>query len=1135
MSLIGEHPEVAKTDGTSAVLSLAELSRRLREVEPAAFLVPPRIVRRVIKFDGDLSGPGLKVPHRKSYVVDRKRLLEVVEPGELGLAQDVVLPPRLILIAQPEIDLFEERTYGQWLLRTWRLLLHARVHVAIRDKMSTGLLDEAEVRRRVEQIGPTPFSEIRAVLKQEDFLLPSADLPGVYEEFASLYIELKCFAPSLLPRYFPAIDDFARVDRTLSLDVDAAQLFADTRLEGAPNPVDLSGPEADAQPAASMSLQPGTESPRNTSLAHKLLRRAEKAATVGNVVRSAILRRQASRLAGPALASEANRAAAADLDLLVERLQAALEAHSDPQPWRESLLALCDQATRGVWTSEARLLYDLQKVCVDHEREIYTVDLVEWAASRGRLAIKRPLPSQRDVLMCKHLRSAERRLAVVRISEAQRHQLGELLHTAAIRAEEQLRDSFRTRIHAALNEVGLLPVNVPERVARRKLVEELLDRIVERGFLTMGDLRDALSRNNLKLPDCASPDDFLRGDQLLQADLRLAQSLDGVYSRGEVYLRLMQRLSSLAFGTQTGRFVTRYIAMPFGGAYVALAGLQHLIDEVLAHTTGGGVVLKNFASVLVFGLFLLGLLHSSSFRASVAAFFQSAGRLARHALVDLPRWIYRQPLVRTVLQSRPVRLLSRFVIKPLAGTALVGLFFPLEQISWTTLGGSAAAVFLAMNLLLNSPLGRQAQEVLTDWLVQGWHRFGLRILTGLFYLVMDLFRSVLETIERLLYTVDEWLRFKSGESDVTLVIKAGLGVVWFGVTYVIRFCVNLLIEPQINPIKHFPVVTVSHKLLLPFIPVLTSILDITMDKVLAGTIATVVITSIPGIFGFLVWELKENWRLYAANRPRRLQPVLIGHHGETLPRLMKPGFHSGTIPKLFARLRRAERKARHSGNWKSTRKHLLALHHVELALKRFAERELAALSAESPNWPGSPISIGQVHLATNQVGIELLRDADEAPLWLSFSQRAGWLVADVRQTGWLQRLTQAERSALHNALAGFYQLAGVELVDEQLTSCFDPPPAAWDIREDALLVWTERQLAVATCYPLRDRDDGPCPPTPGAVVGQCDRSQILFSESHVSWRRWIETWSSTVPMGEDTRLLGNLRLLPLAVGLAPER
>ena len=85
--------------------------------------------------------------------------------------------------------------------------------------------------------------------------------------------------------------------------------------------------------------------------------------------------------------------------------------------------------------------------------------------------------------------------------------------------------------------------------------------------------------------------------------------------------------------------------------------------------------------------------------------------------------------------------------------------------------------------------------------------------------MVDFFKTFLETVERLMYGVDEWLRFKSGDSRFFFAMKAVLGLAWSAVAYVLRFCVNLLIEPQINPIKHFPVVTVSHKLLLPLYPV----------------------------------------------------------------------------------------------------------------------------------------------------------------------------------------------------------------------------------------------------------------------------------------------------------------------------
>ena len=99
-------------------------------------------------------------------------------------------------------------------------------------------------------------------------------------------------------------------------------------------------------------------------------------------------------------------------------------------PGRNRSSPWCSQTPRGIWTVEARLLYDLQKVCVDHERDVYTVDLVEWALSLGPAPVKRHLPNQRDVLMLKHLRSAARRLAAARISDDQRRQLARLVQEA---------------------------------------------------------------------------------------------------------------------------------------------------------------------------------------------------------------------------------------------------------------------------------------------------------------------------------------------------------------------------------------------------------------------------------------------------------------------------------------------------------------------------------------------------------------------------------------------------------------------------------------------------------------------------------------------------------------------------------
>src|SRR5262249_36608487 len=132
----------------------------------------------------------------------------------------------------------------------------------------------------------------------------------------------------------------------------------------------------------------------------------------------------------------------------------------------------------------------------------------------------------------------------------------------------------------------------------------------------------------------------------------------------------------------------------------------------------------------------------------------------------------------------------------------------------------SGATFLLAGALFNSRLGRLAEEALTDWLNRNWLWLSGDVLPGLFRFTMFFFKSATENLERLLYTVDEWLRFRTGDSQLSLVFKLGLGLVWFFLTYFIRVFINLFVEPTVNPIKHFPVVTVAAKLIVPIIPIL---------------------------------------------------------------------------------------------------------------------------------------------------------------------------------------------------------------------------------------------------------------------------------------------------------------------------
>ena len=164
-----------------------------------------------------------------------------------------------------------------------------------------------------------------------------------------------------------------------------------------------------------------------------------------------------------------------------------------------------------------------------------------------------------------------------------------------------------------------------------------------------------------------------------------------------------------------------------------------------------------------------------------------------------------------------------------------------------------------------------------------------------------------------------------------------------------------------QPDQAFPIVTVS---LFPFIPALAGFLTLTMDKATAYLSAATIIALIPGACGFLVWELRENWRLYQANRPKKPHPTPVGSHGETVGRLLRPGFHSGTIPKRYARLRRAAGNASTTGKWEAVRNHLLAIRDIGLSLRRYVERELIALR-RSAAWDTPPLAVRAVSAHTN--------------------------------------------------------------------------------------------------------------------------------------------------------------------------
>jgi hypothetical protein len=231
-------------------------------------------------------------------------------------------------------------------------------------------------------------------------------------------------------------------------------------------------------------------------------------------------------------------------------------------------------------------------------------------------------------------------------------------------------------------------------------------------------------------------------------------------------------------------------------------------------------------------------------------------------------------------------------------------------------------------------------------------------------------------------------------------------------------------------------------------------------------------------------------------------------------RLLRPGFHSGTLPKRYAKLRRAERHARAGGNWRPVYKHLLALRRTELAIRHFVEREFLELFAESRCWQAPPITLEQLRLGTNFVRLSLgCPGMAGGALHVAMESESGWLLAGAADAGWVDRLLPHQRQVLVTAILGLYKAAGIDLVRQQIRSEF-PPPAPWyDLSAKGLVVWPDEQREVEVLYDLQE---GPWV-APQAVRGlsprrlpTVERWRFVFAALPLEWSRWVEVWNEDI-------------------------
>lgn len=1177
----------------NGISRIEELRRALSRADASAYLVESRVIRRVIREQFGFAKLSASIPHTESQVVAAVDVRHLTHPDELGLTTFSNLPDKCLLISQPEEGELEHWPMQELLQQVWRRLFHAVIDRELMQKCQMKFR-RADVQERIAEIGQVEFDEAHFVMRSEHRLINPGSRIEAWREFIAIYSELQRFEPDLLAVWFPSLAGQPHLTRSLSRDINADEIFARTKLYGATDP-DLT-PHVVRDEAALVSTRRnwtlGTGITQSDRAYVRLLRRRDRNNERGNTVAAIVNAIMASQRATSSdKRNAATEKARTDIQLLTERLRRAIAfREEETDNWHSSLWELATNSVHGFWNSEKRLLYDLQKVCLDHERVTYKVDLVKWIVSRGKRSLRRPLTNLREVTMAKHLASAASRLVYVRLSGVERERLTQLLHNAARLAEEQMRARMRPALSQTLLDVELRPTSVPEQVAFDKLVEDSLDCIASRGYLTMGYLRDAISKNDLKLPDLSQFKELYRGDHLLRADDRLDVALDGVYRRGEFYLRWLQITSSLFFGTRVGRFATQFLIIPFGGAAVIVEGVSHIMDlinrrvaiataeprnsadfttptdttatanaenetaestepvpvrdatnefvgmansnvnekdaelrEGISETPNKaddavdqivGRQLEMLPWILAIGFLLVFLIHVVSFRRWFFRAASSVWRRTRKILIDLPLKILRMPLVQMLLRNRTFVRIRRLILMPcivsLVGTQAIPWLLNGQTLNWWWTGSLA----ILLSMVLNSRLGQDTQELTAEWVGNAWYKLRARVVMAVIDWIIDIFRMVLNFIERFLYAVDEWLRFHSDESWLSIVAKAFLGVIWSFVAFLIRIYVNLLIEPTLHPVKHFPVVTVAHKIFFPFIKPLSEwmfkVFEPYMGSWLAGMVTGFNIFFLPGIFGFVVWELKENWRLYQANRQHQLTPAPVGSHGETVARLLRPGFHSGTLPKLFGRMRRLEHKEASFRRFSARRASGDQLDHVEKAIRSFVERELISLLKSLSIWKDTGLQSGLIQAASNSFSVELECSRLGTPaVRLLFQEQSGWVAASVAESGWLRFASTDQLKSFQNALQGFYRKSGIDLVREQLETNFvNFQP--YDINSEGFAIWPNGDFDKELTVDLTGKGMiRPSPSGEASAVGilPTDRDAVLFYESLTEWAHWQYLWT----------------------------
>ena len=1026
-----------------AVWTQERLLNCVQSIDSRARLVSAGPIRRQIKEDLDLVGPTLTVPHRFGWVISAKRCVAA------GIASHI--PPgvaHIFAIACPtlrEIESWNEEQGQSW----------ARGKVAhLQADLELATINVTDLR---PALGEPAWEEICTVLHEERRVAIDATETTVAREFLAVWHELEVSRPGATEVWFPTV---------------SREWLAPWR-QSLPAPLPCWTPTS------------------------------------------------------PDIATTKSFAD------IPEWLNLDIDISPDSGCSVAAALLVSLSHTRGNRHARA-LLADWQAALAIDGQPLERVDLFGWITTLGQVPMRQILPERGTLLAARLLKRCLHNLPRVGLPADAERALESHLRHRLDSTDERLIQEVRPAVNQAMRDAGLTGATFVERLASEKIEGELLERLTNHGSLAISDVRDALARGRLKLKDLSGVGEWLGGDALLRADRALAHRLPGGYRRGEAYNRFLQRLSSLFFGTGWGRLLFLNLILPLAICFVGIKGLQELahygllatfqkqdilleLDDALPipspwwlpldieTASHGGrptaadmdqiepnleLVLGNSAWYVGGTIVAIVLIQWPALRHSCAHGFWVLGVVLHRLLIDMPAgivrwlsWLIRLPVIRPLFQFalRPTVLAWITLVAAKREEHIHGI-----ALHWQT----QTALFAAFFVVYISTIWRRAEEFMLDAAAWAWSNLGVAFLLALIDWILSIFRQLMDIISLWLGWLERCLMRRPGGSRMSLAFMAIISLVLSPIVYLLRFGFTVLLEPQVNPVKHFPVVSVGHKIMLLLVPTVTQFVSDRTGMAFDYCLVMVftVIGLIPGFLGFMVWELKENWRLYIANMPLALNPVSFGSHGETARGMMVPGFHSGALPALFRRARQGRASSEE-------------FHHVEKEISRFFASELLALPMGMPSFPH--LAIHHVSISNFSLGATIAMNETMARVTVRW--RGQWIEADWEDSDLRAALDPIQRIAWDDALMGFWKKTDIDLLAPALVTATEAK--AYGALESGL--WLRLPGSSRRLTYLWDNHEDRLVPEEGNGPA-LPRADILTAEYSMPWRDWSARWQQRV-------------------------